>query len=102
MVTYLDGRMDRRHKNKPGQTTNSKPIDGEDGGIGSSSFHQTDSTSNTDKDEITNAQFHQYLESIGVSYHDFSLQVEDSGSDSEAGWPIPVKKNKKKNKNRKS
>jgi hypothetical protein len=102
MITYLDGRMDR-NKNKQRQVTSSN-VDNEHEGTGATSFHQTDSTSNTHKDDdITEAQFHQYLNSIGVSYHDFSLGVGDSESESEVGWPAEtIKKHNKKNKHKKT
>jgi hypothetical protein len=104
MVIYLDSRMERTPKFKPGQRPGtqfqtSEAPDNE--GTNATSFHQTHSTSNKeDEDEITDAQFHQHMDKLGISFHDFSF-CDDSGSDSDVGWPSTNKKCRKSTKNKK-
>jgi hypothetical protein len=106
-VLYLDGRIDHKpntQRNKRGNTKTSN-TDGANEGIGGTSFQQTDSASgNDDTDEITDAQFHQYCASQGISFHDFSFPTDDdSHSEHEVDWcGSTPKKNKQKRKGRKN
>jgi hypothetical protein len=101
MVIYLDSRMERTTKYKPGQRPGNQPSDAPDNeGTNATSFRQTTTDKEEEEDEITDAQFHQHMEKLGISFHDFSFG-DDSGSDSDVGWPSPTKKSHKSKKNKK-
>jgi hypothetical protein len=101
MVTYIDGRMDHKHKsrknNKPG-TPNKPPVDGENEGTRATSFSQT--ADNDSDGDIEETQFHQ---AALTGFRDFSfVSTHDSDSESDTavdwhGGPYPKKPHKGRN-----